>query len=407
MAIQKNEAVIIGGIRTPVGKYGGSFTKLASYELGALVLKEIVTRYNIAPSIVDEVIMGCVYQSGHYLNCARQALFRADFPVDVPGYTIDRQCISGLEAIAQGMRAIQTGDASIVLTGGAENMSNLPYYVLNARWGYRLGHGTFIDWFTDASETVSGPEERFGKLTMGLTAENVAEKYGISRKEQDEYALLSQQKAARAIEEGKFKEEILPVEVEQRKGIKVSIGTDEHPRKDTTLENLGRLPAIFKSNGTVTAGNSCGMNDAAAVVVLMNPEKAEELGLKPWARIVSYAVAGVDPRYMGIGPVPATERALSMAGLRMGDIDLIELNEAFASQAIAVLKEYERMGLRDRDIVNVNGGGIALGHPIGCTGVRLVVTLLHEMRRRGAKLGLASACVGGGMGGALVIEREG
>jgi len=400
-----NEVVIVGATRTPIGKYGGILTNLASYDMGSLVLQEIIKRVKFDSSLVDDVVMGCAYQSGHYLNTARQALLRAGFPFEVPGVTIDRQCISGLEAIAHGMRMIQTGDASVVLAGGSENMSNLPYYILNARWGYRLGNGILYDWFTDASETVSGPPERVGKLTMGYTAENVADQYGLSREDLDNFAIISQQKAAKAIDEGKFKEEIMPVEIPQRKGQTMVIDTDEHPRPDTTLERLAKLPPIFKEGGMVTAGNSCGMNDAAAVVALMSRQKAEELGLECWARVVSYAVAGVDPRYMGIGPVPATDAALKKAGLEMKDIDLIELNEAFAAQAIAVIREWENRGLRSQDIINVNGGAIALGHPIGATGGRLVVTLIHEMRRRDSRLGIASACVGGGMGGTLIIER--
>ncbi|MFH1651316.1 MAG: thiolase family protein, partial [Chloroflexota bacterium] len=296
-------------------------------------------------------------------------------------------------------------DADVVLAGGAENMSNLPYYVLNARWGYRLGHGAFLDWFSDASETVSGPPERCGKLSMGLTAENVAARYGLTRQDLDAYALRSQEKAREATAADRFREEIVPVEVAQGKNT-VTVDTDEHPRPDTTLEKLAKLPAIFQADGMVTAGNACGMNDAAAVTALISREKAAALGMKPWARLVSYAVAGVDPAFMGIGPVPATDRALEKAGLEMKDIDLIELNEAFAAQAEAVIREWEQRGMRSRDIVNVNGGAIALGHPIGATGARLVTTLIYEMRRRGLRYGLASACVGGGMGATLIIERE-
>lgn len=403
MSEKKTEVVIVGGVRTPIGKYGGNLTDMASYELGSAVLKEIASRCKLDMSLVEDVVMGCAYQSGHYPNTARQALLRAGYPDSVPGVTVERQCISGLEALAYGMRMIQTGDASVVIAGGAENMSNLPYYALGARNGYRLGHGIFYDWFTDASETVSGPPERVGKITMGYTAENVAERYGLTRKHLDEYALLSQQKAAKAMALGKFKEEIVPVEVKKGKQ-KLLVEADEHPRPDTTMEGLAKLQPLFKEGGMVTAGNSCGMNDAAAAVVLMSREKAESLGMKPWARIVSYAVAGVDPKYMGVGPVPATDAALKKAGINLADIDLIELNEAFAAQALADLLEWEKRGLRSRDIVNVNGGAIALGHPIGATGARLIVSLTHEMRRRGARWGLATACVGGGMGGAMIVE---
>jgi len=399
------DVVIVDAIRTAIGTYGGTLTYVNSYELGAVVLQEIVRRTGIDPATVDDVVMGSAYQSGHYPNCARQAVFRAGFPVEVPAFTVDRQCISGLEAISNGAMQIQTGNAEIVLAGGAENMSNLPYYVLDARWGYRLDHGVLYDWFTDASGTVSGPEERFGKLTMGLTAENVAERYSISREELDEYALLSHHKAIEAIDKGEFSQEITPVEARQRKGKALIFDTDEHPRRDTSIEKLGKLPPIFKEGGKVTAGNSCGMNDAAAIVALMSAEKAQEMGFEPMAKIRAFAVAGIDPAYMGLGPVPATVKALKKAGLELKDIDLIELNEAFAAQAIAVLREYEELGLRDTRIVNVNGGAIALGHPIGCTGTRLVTTLVHEMKRRGVKRGLASACVGGGMGGAIIVER--
>lgn len=405
MGEKMHEVVIVDGTRTPVGRYGGGLTNLESYELCSLVIKEVTGRLKLEPSTVDDVIIGCSYQSGHYPNTARQALLRAGYPVEVTGVTIDRQCISGLEAIAYGMRKIQTGDASIILAGGAENMSNLPYYILKARWGYRLGHGTIYDWFNDASETVGGPPDRFGSFNLGITAENVAERYGLSRNELDEYSLLSHQKAIRAIDEGRFRAEITPVEVQQAKGQKVVVDTDEHPRRDTSLERLAKLSAIFKEGGMVTAGNSCGMNDAAAVLVLMSREKAEALGLECRARVVSHAVAGVDPRYMGIGPVPSTDLALKKAGMELKDIDLIELNEAFAAQAIAVQREWVSRGLRSRDIVNVNGGGVALGHPIGATGARLAVTLLYEMERRDLRWGLASACVGGGMGGTLIIER--
>lgn len=404
MADKINDVVIVGGTRTAVGRYGGSLTNLASYELASVVLKEVVNRSKLEVSIIDDVVLGSSYQSGHYPNTARQAVLRAGFPVEVPGVTIDRQCVSGLEAIAHGMRMIQTGDASVVLAGGAENMSNLPYYTIGSRWGHRLGHSTFYDWFSDASETVSGPPERVGKLSMGLTAENVAQRYGLTRKELDEYSLSSHHKAIKAIDTGKFKEEITSIEVQKGRE-NFLMDTDEHPRRDASLEAMLKLKPIFKEGGCVTAGNSCGMNDAAAALVLMSREKAESLGKTPWARLVAYAVAGVDPAYMGIGPVPSTDLALRKANLQMKDIELIELNEAFAAQAIAVLREWESRGLRSRDIVNVNGGGIALGHPIGATGARLIVTLLYEMRRRRSHYGLASACVGGGMGATLIVER--
>lgn len=400
------EVAIVGVVRTAVGRFGGTLTYMPQYQLGAMVLKEIIKRTGINSGSVDDVVMGCAYQSGYNLNCGRQAALRAGFPVEVPGCTVDRQCISGLEAISQGVMQIQTDNAEIVLAGGAENMSNLPFYLMDIRWsGLKLGAATLHDWFIDAAATVSGPQDRFGSLNMGLTAENIAQKYGISRQEQDEYALKCQEKAIEAIDQGKFKEEIVPVEAAQPKGPPIIFDTDESPRRDASLERLSKLPPIFKEGGTVTPGNSCPMNDAAAMVALMSVEKAREMGLEVMAKIRSFATVGVDPRYMGLGPVPATKKALKKAGLELKDIELIELNEAFAAQAIAVIRDFEEMGLLSQDIINVNGGGIALGHPIGCTGVRLITTLVHEMRRRGARLGLATACVGGGMGGAMIIER--
>jgi len=399
-----NDVVIVGALRTAIGRYGGTLTDMPHYEMVTVLLKEMVSRVGIEQSSVDDVIIGAIFQTGHYPNVARQAIFRAGFPVEVPGTTVDRQCISGLESIAMGKRTIQVGDGHIVLAGGAENMSNLAYYVTNARWGYRMGNATFYDTWVQGSTTVSGPEEMFGYAPMPMTAENVAEKYNISREEMDEYALRSQQKAWRAIDEGKFKDEIVPIEVKQKKQT-IVFDTDEHPRRDTTLETLSKLPPITKKDGKVTAGNSCGMNDGAALLALMSEDKAKELGIKVRAKLLVYAVAGVDPRYMGIGPVPAAIKALNRAGLTWDDIDLIELNEAFAAQAIACIKEWKEQGLKRIDHINVNGSGIALGHPIGCTGSRIMVTLLHEMEKRDLKRGLAVACVGGGMGGAFIIER--
>ena len=399
------EIAIVGAVRTAVGRFGGTLTHMPQYELGTIVLKEIIRRTGINPGSVDDVVMGCAYQSGYNLNCGRQAVLRAGFPVEVPACTVDRQCISGLEAISQGVMQIQTDNAEIVLAGGAENMSNLPFYLMDVRWsGLKLGSAVLHDWFIDAAATVSGPQDRFGSINMGLTAENIAEKYGISRQEQDEYAFNSQKKAIEAIDKGRFKEEIVPVEVSQPKGPPVIFDTDESPRRDTSLERLSKLLPTFKEGGTVTPGNSCPMNDAAGGVALMSVEKAREMGRQVMAKIKSFATVGVDPRYMGLGPVPATQKALKKAGLELKDIELIELNEAFAAQAVAVIRDFKEMGLVSEDIINVNGGGIALGHPIGCTGVRLITTLVYEMRRRGAKLGLATACVGGGMGGAMIIE---
>jgi acetyl-CoA C-acetyltransferase len=364
----------------------------------------MVKREAIDPASIDDVIMGAAFQTGHFPNAARQAIFRAGFPLEVPGTTVDRQCISGLEAVAMGKRTIQVGDGDIVFTAGGENLSAAVYYVTGARWGYRMGNATLYDAWIQGSTTVSGPEEMFGYSPMPVTAENVAEKYNISREEMDEYSLFSQQKAWRAIDEGKFKDEIVPLEVKQKKQT-VIFDTDEHPRRGTDLESLAKLPPITKKDGKVTAGNSCGMNDGAALLALMSEQKAKEQGKKIRAYLSAYAVAGVDPRYMGIGPITAAVKALAKAGLTWDDIDLIELNEAFASQAIACIRGWKEQGLKRTDHINVNGGAIALGHPIGCTGVRIMVTLLHEMEKRNLKRGLASACVGGGMGGAFIIER--
>ncbi len=399
-----NNVVIVGALRTAIGKFGGTLTDMPHYEMMAVLLKEMVKRTGIKPASIDDVIMGAVFQTGHYPNAARQAVFRAGFPVEVPGTTVDRQCISSLESVAMAKRAIQVGDASIIMAGGAENMSNCVFYVTNARWGYRLGNATFYDAWVHGSTTVSGPEEMFGYAPMPVTAENVAEKYNISREELDEYSIQSQHKAWKAIDSGRFKDEIVPLEVKQRKG-SIIFDTDEHPRRDTTLEGLAKLPSITKKDGKVTAGNSCGMNDGAALLALLSEDKAKELGIKARARLLSYAVSGVDPRYMGIGPITAAAKALKKAGLTWDNIDLIELNEAFAAQAIACIRGWKEQGLKRTDHINVNGSGIALGHPIACTGTRLIVTLLHEMEKRNLKKGMATACVGGGMGGAFIIER--
>jgi len=400
-----NDVVIVGALRTALGKYGGTLANMPHYEMAAVLLREMVKRTGIDPASVDDVIMGSIFQTGHYPNVARQAVFRAGFPVEVPGTTVDRQCISGLESIAMAKRTIQVSDGSIILAGGAENMSNLVYYVTNARWGYRMGNATFYDTWVHGSTTVSGPEEMFGYAPMPMTAENVAEKYNISRGEMDEYSLESQHKACKAIDEGRFKDEIVPLEVKQKKQT-IIFDTDEYPRRDTTLETLSKLAPIIKKDGKVTAGNSCGINDDAALLALMSEEKARELGIKTRAVLRAYAVAGVDPRYMGIGPVPAAAKALSKSGLTWSDIDLVELNEAFAAQAIACIRGWKEQGLKRTDHINVNGSGIALGHPIGCTGTRIMVSLLYEMEKRDLKRGLAAACVGGGMGGAFIMERQ-
>ena len=399
------KVVIVGAVRTAVGTYGGSLTSIPSYELGGMVVKELLKRTGLEAQTVDEVVLGCAYQTSHYLNCARQALFRAGLPVSTPAYTVDRQCASGLQAICEGVMLIQTGQAEIIITGGAENMSSLPYLIDRARWGYRLGHGKLYDWFTDASETVGGPEEIFGYCNMGLTAENLADKYQIGRKQQDSYAYTSHQKANRAIENGKFWEEIVPIEVRPPKGKAFIFKDDEHPRQDISVEKLSRLKPAFKTGGTVTAGNSCGLNDAAAALLLMDEKVAAKNGFTPLVVIRDFASAGVDPRFMGLGPVEATRKVLKKSGIPFKDIELIELNEAFAAQAIADIIEFKGMGLTSEEIINVNGGGIALGHPIGCTGARLMTTLIYEMRRRNSRYGLSTLCVGGGLGTSVIVEK--
>ncbi|HDZ89208.1 MAG TPA: thiolase family protein [Deltaproteobacteria bacterium] len=397
--------VIVGAVRTAVGTYGGSLKAIPSYELGGMVIKELLRRTGLEAEAVDEVVFGCAYQTSHYLNCARQALFRAEMPLSIPAYTVDRQCASGLQAICEGVMLIQTGHARIVISGGAENMSSLPYFVDSARWGYRLGHGKLYDWFTDASETVGGPEELFGYCNMGLTAENLAEKYQLSREEQDAYALKGHEKADRAIKDGAFLQEIMPMEVQAGKGKTFVFENDEHPRPDISLEKLARLRPVFKEDGTVTPGNSCGLNDGAAALLLMDEEMAAKNNLTPLVAIKDFASAGVHPRYMGLGPVEATAKVLKRSGIPFKEIGLIELNEAFAAQAIADIMEFKTMGLSSEEIINVNGGGIALGHPIGCTGARLMTTLIHEMMRRDVHYGLATLCVGGGLGTSIIVEK--
>jgi acetyl-CoA C-acetyltransferase len=372
--------------------------------MAGVLLREVVKRANIEPRQVDNVVIGAVFQTGHLPNVARQAVFLAEFPVEVPGTTVEAQCISAMESVAMGMRSIQVGDASVVIAGGAENLSNVYYYVTDARWGYRMGNAKFFDAWVEANTTCTGPEELFGYAPMAVTAENVAKKFGITRLEMDEYALESHQKAIRAIDEGKFREEIVPLEIKRKKDT-IIFDTDEHPRRDTSLEALSKLQPITTKDGTITAGNACGMNDGAALLALMSETKAKEFGIKARAKIIAYAVSGVDPRYMGIAPIHAAAKVLKKARMTWDDIDLIELNEAFAAQTIACIRGWKEQSLKKIDTINVNGGAIALGHPVGCTGTRLVVTLLHEMERRGVRYGLATACAGGGMGGAIIIER--
>lgn len=393
------EVVIVEGVRTAIGRMGGTLKDVEPDFLAAHVIEELLRRTGVDGTMIDEVILGHVKQSSDHPNIARKAALRAGLPIEIPGYTVHRQCGSGLQSINNAAQAIMCGLADIIIAGGVESMSTAPYYIRGARFGLYAGNGVIVDPNTE-SQPKAQPEEVYGKnLTMGLTAENLAEMYNISRQEQDEFALRSQELAHAAIEAGRFKEEIVPYEVKQKKG-SIIFEVDEHPRK-TSMEALAKLPPVFKEGGTVTAGNSSGRNDAAAVTLVMSREKAEELGLKPKMRIISQAVAGVRPDIMGIGPVPATQKALKLAGLTLDDIDLIELNEAFAAQALAVVKE---LGI-DMDKLNVNGGAIALGHPLGATCTILTIKLMNEMKRRGSKYGLVTACIGGGLGITTIFEN--
>ncbi|MGG2200392.1 thiolase family protein [Paenibacillus validus] len=391
--------VIVDAVRTAVGKVGGALKGVEVDYLAASVIGEVLKRNAIEGSEVDEVILGQAKQSTDTPNMARVALLRAKLPVEVPGFTVHRQCGSGLQAINNAAQQIQCALANIIVAGGAESMSTAPYYIRGARFGLEAGNGQLLDPNTE-SQPRSQPPEVYGKeLTMGLTAEILAERYNISRLEQDEFAFISQSRAASAISSGKFKEEIVPYEVRFKKGT-VRFEVDEHPRL-TPVETLLTLPAVFKKEGTVTAGNSSGRNDGAAAVLMMSETEANQRGLKPKARIIAQAVSGVSPEMMGIGPVPSTLKALRMSGLQLQDLDLIELNEAFSAQALAVIKE---LGLA-MDRVNVNGGAIALGHPVGATGAILMTKLIYEMKRRGSRYGMVTLCIGGGQGITTIIEN--
>jgi acetyl-CoA C-acetyltransferase len=393
-----NEVVIVSAARTAGGRIGGSLKDVQPEDLAVAVIKAAIERAGVEPVAVDEVIIGQAKQSADAANLARVAALRAGLPVEIPAYTVMRQCGSGLQAVNNGAQAIMCGLAGVVVAGGTESMSNAPYYLRGARFGYGAGNAVLVDSNTE-SQPRSQPYEVYGDLTMGLTAENVAAKYGITREEQDRFALVSQQKALAAITAGRFAEEIVPVEVPRKKGAALVFCVDEHPR-ETSLEQLAALPAVFKEGGSVTAGNSSGRNDGAACLVLMSAAEARRRGTEPLATIRSQAVAGVPPEIMGFGPVPASRKALAAAGLALDDIGLVELNEAFAAQSLAVIKE---LGL-DESRVNVNGGAIALGHPLGCSGARILTTLLYEMRRRGTRYGLATLCIAGGQGIATVVE---
>jgi acetyl-CoA C-acetyltransferase len=389
------DIVIVSAARTAVGKFGGSLAKIPATELGSIVIKEALARAKVDPAQVGEVIMGQVLAAGAGQNPARQALLKAGLPKEIPGLTINAVCGSGLKAVMLAAQAIAWGDSEIVVAGGQENMSAAPHVLLGSRDGQRMG-----DWKMQDTMILDGLWDVYNQYHMGVTAENVAKEYAVTREEQDEFAVKSQNKTEAAQKAGKFKDEIVTVEIPSRKG-PVMFADDEYPRHGATLEAMRSLKPAFDKNGTVTAGNASGINDGAAAVVLASAKKVKELGLKPLARIKSFASAGVDPKYMGMGPVPASKRTLARAGWEPKDLDLMEINEAFAAQAIAVNRQ---MGW-DTSKVNVNGGAIALGHPIGASGCRVLVTLLHEMQKRDARRGLASLCIGGGMGVAMAVER--
>lgn len=390
------EVVIAAAVRTPIGSFGGSLKDISTVDLGSLVIKNAIERAGLEPEQVDEVIMGNVLGAGLGQNVARQMSVHAGVPVTVPAFTINKVCGSGLKAVQLAAQAVLCGDAEVVVAGGAENMSQAPYILPNQRWGSRMGNATVVD-----TMLRDGLTDGFEDYHMGITAENVAEQYGITREDQDSFALQSQKRAVAAVESGRFKEEIIPVEIPQRRGEPLVFDTDEFPRKDVSLEGLSKLRPAFQKDGSVTAGNSSGINDGAAAVVVMSAEKAKELGVPVLATIKSYASAGLDPKVMGCGPIYASRKALEKAGLTVADLDLVESNEAFAAQACAVAKELNL----DLEKVNVNGGAISLGHPIGASGCRILVTLLHEMQKRDAKRGLVTLCIGGGMGTALIVER--
>jgi acetyl-CoA C-acetyltransferase len=394
------EVVIVEAVRTAVGTIGGSLKDVKPEELARVVIQGALDRSGIDPKEIDEVILGHCRQSSDNPNIARLAALRCGIPESTPAFTVMRQCASGMTAVAQGVNAIKLGEADVVIAGGTESMSQAVFYIRNARFGVGTGNQTLVDSLTEG-QFQSQPQEIYGSFNMGYAGgEYIVEEFGVTREEQDAFSYQSQVRAAAAIKAGKFKDEIVPVVIPQRKGDPVVFDTDEYPR-ETTPEKLAKLaPAFKKDGGTVTAGNASGRNDGASALLIMSADKAKALGLKPLARFVSHAVSGVNPKIMGIGPVPAIKKALERAGKTLADIELIELNEAFAAQSVAVIKE---LGI-NQEITNVNGGAIALGHPVGSSGCRIMVTLLHEMRKRGNKLGLAALCIAGGMGEATVIE---
>lgn len=394
--MDKNDVVIVSALRTPIGQFGGSLKDVSAVQLGSHVIRAVIDQVGICGDQIDEVIMGNVLQAGLGQNPARQAAILAGLPEHVSAFTINKVCGSGLKAVHLATQSILTGDAEMIVAGGMENMSQAPYLSMGAREGYRMGNQKLID-----SMIHDGLWCAFNDYHMGITAENICDQFEITRQEQDVFAAWSQEKAANAIVEGKFKDEIVPIEIPQRKGDSFHFDTDEYVKPGTTAEKLGKLRPAFKKDGRVTAGNSSGINDGAAAVLMMSLRKAKELGIKPLVTIRANTTAAVDPSIMGIGPVPATNKALSKAGLTIQDLDLIEANEAFAAQALAVGKELQF----PNDKLNVNGGAIALGHPIGASGARILTTLIHELKRRNGKYGLASLCIGGGQGASTIIEN--
>jgi len=390
------EVVIVSAARTAIGNFNGSLSGFSAVELGAIAAREAIARSGINPTEINEAIVGNILSAGLGQNVGRQVAIKAGVPETSPAMTINKLCGSGLRAVSMAAQFIMLGDADVILAGGTESMTNAPYLLDKARNGYRMGHGQIID-----SMIYDGLTDVFNQYHMGVTAENIAEQWKISREEQDEFALKSQQKAESAQKVGKFDSEIVPVEIPQKKGDPILFKTDEFVRQGVSLEQLQKLKPAFKKDGTVTAGNASGINDGAAMLIVMSYDKAKELGLKPLVKIVSYGNAALDPKIMGYGPVPATRIALQKAKMQISDIDLVEANEAFAAQSIAVLRDLNL----NPEIVNVNGGAIALGHPIGASGARILTTLIYEMKRRNAATGLATLCIGGGQGTALIVEN--
>ena len=388
--------MILSGCRTPIGSFGGALKDVSAVDLGAVVIREAVARANVKPADIGDVVMGCVLQAGVGMNVARQAALKAGLPIEVPGETVNRVCGSGLQAVVHAVEAIRVGYVDAMVAGGTESMSNAPYIRKGARWGYRMGNGEVVD-----SMLAEGLTCAMNACHMGITAEEVAARYDISRADQDAFSAESQRRAAAAIQDGRFAAEIVPVDIPQRRGDPVRFQVDEYPRAGTTADKLAALKPAFKKDGSVTAGNASGINDGAAALVVATAEKARKVGTPPLARILAYVSTGVDPKVMGLGPIPAVRKVLERAGLKTSQVDLFELNEAFAAQSLAVVRE---LGL-NADRVNVNGGAIALGHPIGASGARILTTLVYALRARKLRYGVAALCIGGGMGIAMAVEN--